>query len=716
MAKKGLRITILDGKVPRLNSWTESATTSLDQVVRWDEQFPGANFGCVFKKGEFWGLDEDVAGVIDRFTNETGITVSTFRVQSSAGRYHWRFKANADSDARLRNITQINFKDQAASVRFNNEQCVCPFSVHPEKHTQYLPVDMDATIQEAPTELISWILDQQVQASKPSAQSATEPRMKIQKGGRDTYLFTRAATLRSNGLDQKEIEAVILRENEELCVPPVDQEQALKCARQGARYEKGDPTPTMTIGGKLPGEAPVPPKQSQTSQEQPIEIIPKPAFRNPTKVIKSLAEYPRWVYEGTIFDDFAELCGKDNFIPHEFFVESLKTIIGAICGHRIQLAGARGQQPSRFYTIVIAPPGIGKSTAGNWAQEMLTGTGLLYEQSQQGAFMNIGCALGTFGSDVGMKKGFLKHSRILQIYDEASSLIEKFGITGSGGPFLDVTDQLYEYTHSYPQMGIKTDKELPVAPEFNNSILGYTTPVRWKNAFLRTHLDGSGFLQRLNIVANKSKKRKTKVFPPDLTGLRDDIVRRIQCLEYQMAEVTMTDEASKMFDDWLEAKEATEEWQSLPEEITGRLTVLIQRNSATLAFFMSGDPIIPNAEKAKEPIQIVCDEDIMTRAIALAEYELRVRQLYRPPEGNNEYALMECAIELHFAEMVQNGEAPEISRNKLFKDLNACRIGITVFDKCVNNLVQEGKLKVGKYEGETRRGRKAQVLTWIGDE
>jgi hypothetical protein len=185
------------------------------------------------------------------------------------------------------------------------------------------------------------------------------------------------------------------------------------------------------------------------SNQTVVETISEEQFRNPVKVKKTLAEYPLWVWEGTVFDEFADLCAVGNYIPKEFFIESLKTIIGAICGHRIQPHRSGGQQPSRFYTTIIAPPGIGKSTGGKWGLDLFLGTGLLYQLSQEGAYVNIGCAVGAFASDSGMKKnGFMKNTRILQVYDEATALIEKFGIDGSGGAFLDAQNQLFEHTKS----------------------------------------------------------------------------------------------------------------------------------------------------------------------------------------------------------------------------------------------------------------------------
>jgi hypothetical protein len=147
----------------------------------------------------------------------------------------------------------------------------------------------------------------------------------------------------------------------------------------------------------------------------------------------------------------------------------------------------------------------------------------------------------------------------------------------------------------------------------------------------------------------------------------------------------------------------------LPTDITGRIQVLVQRNASHLAWLFSGEDVVPNAEKASEPIQVICDEDIMARAIALAEYEIKARQIHQPAPGKNDWAVVEGLIRI----AVKNKGM--IQRNKLFRDIRADNYGIQTFDKAINNLVQEGQVKIGQREGETKRGRKAQIVMWVNE-
>jgi Bifunctional DNA primase/polymerase, N-terminal/Primase C terminal 1 (PriCT-1) len=708
MAKQGLRITPLSGKIAVTKGWQDSATQNTELINAWAKNRSDYNYGCVFKKGEFWAVDEDIAGVIDRFTAESGIIIDTLHVQSSTGRFHWYFKASPESDEILKNITQAQFKDGAASVRVQNEYCVAPFSVHPEKNTAYLPVDINAPIKPAPVEFIKWLLAQQVQPEQ-TAKSAAQDEGPIPDGQRDNVLTAIAGTWRQAGLEYEEIYPALSRVNQERCKPPKPEEDVVRIAKSVCRYPKGYAGPTVLIGGKLPGQAVAQPNHSQQNN---VEIIPAGKFKNPVKVKKSLAEYPLWVWEGTIFEEIAEACGKDNFIPREFVLEAIKTITGAVCGHRIQPQGARGQQPSRWYSILIGPGGIGKSTAVNWLLDMFIGTGLLCELQQELGFVNIGRAKGSFASDSGMKKnGFAKHARILQVYDEISILIEKFSITGSGGSFLDTINQMFEYCPVYPQMSTKDDKltNMP-SREAHNSILGCTTPLRWQNAFGKTNTEQSGFFQRLNIITNASGERVSELHPPDLSELRDRLVKKIQPLEYQMAEVVKTPEAIALQEAWHKAKR--KEWENHPDDIKGRIETLLLRNISQISWLMSGEDVLPDASKSGQPIELVCDEDIIRRAIALAEYEIHARQFHRPIPGDNPYAILENSIERYFQE--NGGE--DVNRSKLYKHLHAERYGELIYTKVLDGLVQRGTIKIGQREGDTRRGRKALVVMWLGEE
>ncbi len=420
-------------------------------------------------------------------------------------------------------------------------------------------------------------------------------------------------------------------------------------------------------------------------------------------------EYPFWAWNGTLYEEFANHCGQDNLIPKEFFIESIKTIVGSICGHRV-LPERMPHQEARFYTILLSEHGgIGKSSAVNWSKELFIGTGLLYDIAQDGpgAFINIGAAQGGFASGSGLiTNGLTRHARILQNYDEVTSLIEKFSITGSGDAFLDAINTLFESGYA-PGNVIRASKikEMPTAP-VHNSILGCSTFEKWNSAFVRTNSESSGFFQRLNIISSKSNDVVPGLKSPDLSALRDKFVRKIQPLEFQIVQVNPTTEATKLLEDWHRDKKT--EWKDYPTDVKGRIQVMSWRNASHLAWLLGGD-FPPNPDGAAEPVIVECDQDVMERAIALAEYEIAVRFSHQPAIGNNEWALVENLIKK------VTKERGQIGRQELYREIRADKFGIRTFDKAIDNLYQEGLIELGQAPGNMRRGRKGQLIAWSND-
>jgi len=681
-------------KIPRAgSSGHKDASSSKAPIDMWWGEIPDANIGVACGASKLIVLDFD-SGAAPAELN----LPKTYTVKSAKG-FHYYYWGTLPTTKMYDQAGQL-----LGDVKSEGGYVLGAGSIHPDGPV-YTVVD-DSPVAEAPLDIIAKLT---AKSSAPKAPTAVgEP---IPLGMHDITLTAIAGKLRQDGLEYDEILAVLIRTCEQQCVGYGSDyvQMCEKIVQSVCKYPKGYAGPTVLIGGKLPGQAVVQPKQTR----EEVEVVPDSVLNNPKPVSKSLAQYPLWAWNGTLYEEFAELCCKDNHIPHEFAIESIKTVIGAVCGHRIQPHGFNDQQPSRFYTILVGPGGGGKSSATKWAINLFIGTGLLCESSQSGAFVNIGCAKAAFASDSGMQKnGFAKHSRILQVYDEVTSVIEKFSITGSGGSFLNSNNELYEYTPTVTSMLTKESKDSSPVREVHNSILGCTTPLRWQNAFKKTNTDNSGFFQRLNIIANQNKKRVAELLTPDFNDIRERFIRKIQALEFQKAVMYKNEEAVALFESWYKSKATEWEGLGLTEDITGRIQVLVQRNACHLAWLMSGADVVPDAEKAKEPIKVFCDEDIMRRAIAIAEYEVKIRQLHKPIEADNPYALVENAIERFFVE----NEGQPVSRRKLYRLLNASRHGSQIFDKCVSNLIQEGLMKIGDREGPKKRGRISQVLIWIGEE
>jgi Bifunctional DNA primase/polymerase, N-terminal len=703
MAALGVPVIRLQpkSKIPMDKAWQTLATTDVSKILAWDAETPSANCACVAKPDGVLFFETDEPGVIERYEKETGDSFRTFRVESRKDRFHFYFLQTPESRS-CGSITQKEIP--FGSLRQNNAYVVSAGSIHPTSGLPYVLVDPSPIIP-IPSGLVAWLISQKakVQTSSPSLRG-NDP---IPLGMHDVTLTAIGGKLRQDGLEREEIEAVLIRTCETRCEGYGEDYVAMcsKIAKSVSRYPAGDPTPTVLIGGKLPGEVTVQQLAKENSAKQEkvgVEVIQE-IVEN--EIQEQVNEYPYWTWNGTLYEDFATLCGENNVVPKEYFIESIKTVVGAICGHRI-LPYKSPNQESRFYSILVGPGGCGKSSAARWARDMFIGTGLIYELAQTGGYTNIGCAQGSFASSSGLiKNGFSKHDRILQVYDEATTMIEKFGIQGSGDSFLDAMNQIFEAGHM-PQLTTKESKDV-ITKVVHNSILGCTTKEKWSSSFVKTNSESSGFFQRLNIISSEEEGRVANWIEPDLTALRDRFVKKIQPLEYQFVEVRKTQEAIDMFEKWFAAKKR--EWKDMSLDITGRINVLVQRNTSHLAWLMSGEDQIPNPEKPDEPIEVLCDEDIMERGIALAEYQIGSRAAHQPTPGKNDWAIVENKIK---KEVKQRGM---MTRSELARLVRADNYGIQTFEKSINNLVAEGHIRIGQREGETKRGRKAQVIIWVQD-
>lgn len=689
-------------KVPIDKSWQILATTDVDKILAWDSETPGANCACVATASGVCFFETDEDGVIERFEKETGESFKTFTVQSRPGRYHFYFSQTPESRA-CGSITQKEIP--FGSFRQDRAYVISANSIHPTTGLPYTIHDSSPIIP-APAGLVAWLISQKAKAqtTSPSLQGA-DP---IPLGQHDVTLTAIAGKLRQDGLEREEIEAVLVRTCEQRCQGYGSDyvEMCKKIAKSVCRYPAGNAGPTVLIGGKLPGQNVTQARAQENSSRPGVELLPADHEIVENKVQATVFEYPYWCWNGTLYEEFATLCGENNVVPKEYFIESIKTVVGSICGHRIYPFKSANQE-SRFYTVLIGPGGCGKSSAARWARDLFIGTGLLYELSQSGAFLNIGAAQGSFASSSGLiKNGFAKHSRLLQFYDEATTMIEKFGIQGSGDSFLDAINQMFEYG-TMPQLTTKDSKEPAITKPVHNSILSCTTKEKWAASFVRTNSESSGFFQRLNIITTDQEDRVANWVEPDLSVLRDRFVRKIQPLEYQNVVVMKTPESIDIFEKWFRDKRSA--WKDLPTDVTGRIQVMVQRNASHLAWLMSGEDVLPNAEKAADPIEVLCDEDIMERALALAEYEIEARQAHQPVAGKNDWAIVENLIK------VAVKRSGSIARSKLNREIRADKYGLQTFDKAINNLVQEGLVKVGQREGEAKRGRKTQILMWVAE-
>jgi hypothetical protein len=298
----------------------------------------------------------------------------------------------------------------------------------------------------------------------------------------------------------------------------------------------------------------------------------------------------------------------------------------------------------------------------------------------------IGAFVGSFGSGVGLVQTFAENPRILQHYDELSKVSEKFKIHGSGQDFLAAINTLFEKT-SCPSNITKGVRIVP--EEAHCSLLGATTPDMWLLTFGGTGTEGSGFFQRLNIVSSEDTRTVPRLRKPDLSQF-SGLVDQVKALKDRPYILKLSPEADALLDRW------QTEWiriQPDTDDVTGRLQVLVQRNAIHLGWLL-GDR--------------VDSVEVIKRAIAVSNHQLRIRRQYKPVMGDSPWAVMENLL----VRKVQS--VKRIERSELYRKVNASRVGLEVFNRSIANLAAEGVFAIEKSSSQGR-GRKAEIVVWCGN-
>ncbi len=430
--------------------------------------------------------------------------------------------------------------------------------------------------------------------------------------------------------------------------------------------------------------------KSETRLAQPEQEIPPPVV---PKKSTTFVVYPFWAWEGTPYHDFAVACTKGNHIPKRFFVEALKTTVGAICGHRLRIPDSGLQ--ARFYTVMLTNGGgMGKSTALEAVARLFVGTGLVNSES---VYENIGCFRGGFGSGPGLLKRFMDSPRVLQQYDELATMVEKLGIKGSGQGFLGAINTLYESDMFPSNITKETDLSTSTPQAVFNSILGCSIQEKWEEMFSSTSADNSGFFQRLNIVYAENVKLVARIYEPDLTQISEALVAKIKPLEASTIVLDILPSAQQILDIWFSSFH--EETKGLPGEVTGRTNVLVLRNAMQIAWLLG---------------RAVIDDDAMRRAIALGEYAWRTRLLCHVAPGKNDVAKLQGQLK-----KVLSVESP-LTRSVLSKRIHAERLGLELLNRALAGAETEGWIFVERGAASAtkagyRGGRKREVIHWVGE-
>jgi hypothetical protein len=431
--------------------------------------------------------------------------------------------------------------------------------------------------------------------------------------------------------------------------------------------------------------------------------------------------YPADAWAGTPYETFDNLCRgteqNPNYIPSAYFINSLMTVVGAVCGHRVLPVFNQGLE-ARFITLLLSEKGgIGKNTIIQWARSPFEFFNLVYSTNSS-AYKKIGCYVGDFGSARGMLEKFLEFPRILQQYGELSTAIEKFNIAGSGTAFRDqILNLADDQTPNWSSIkGMKVPLTAPRA--IHNSLIAGTTEDRFEEMMAQSSWET--LIQRMNIVPTKESRTVFKLVVPDLTPMQNALLPRISLLERYRLLWDLSPEAEKLGTEWYEK---TQDSSTGSGEDIGRIQTYVFRMISHMALWFAplpgvdsetqerinanGGVYLPEGENLEKVWNYEVPAWMMERAIRLAEYQIVARRETMPTRAATMFGQVENLIKKWVCKYLS------MRWIELKRRSHIDRFGHKMCHDCLMNLQTSGILTVKK-NPESELDQRDWVVVWAG--
>ena len=429
------------------------------------------------------------------------------------------------------------------------------------------------------------------------------------------------------------------------------------------------------------------------SEDLPAVEVIKPPVEAVAAETPSI-RYPIEVWEGTEYGEYARRGTQGNFIPPEFFVESLKTYVGAIAGKNMAITNEKSGKP-RFYTILLAGPGTGKNTAidcthdffkvpyatggaliaTDWPPEALVWYPQHRIETRKWSF--IGACRMKMSSASGLARSLPRigkdgkvcnspQDRLIVVYTELAEMFEKLGIEGSGAAMMSVLCDLYDGEEFVVPALADNDS---FGGHLMMSVLAGIQPRKWDIVCAGKGIEGSGFDERINLIPTTNTRTVASLEDPDFGGFKEPFLERITSLEAVPYLVKATAEAKTLANESYQSlKPADEDGPS-----AGRLNVLAWRNALHYSWLVGATTVGVEA---------------VERGMKLARYQLEVRKAYKPLTGDNVTARAANAIQRF---MEKHSIGADVKLRELERAVNANRMGV-VFDSALTLLGTRGRI------------------------
>lgn len=221
-------------KQPLIRDWPHQATCDDLRLSDWLKEFPGCNWGLACgPDSKVFVLDVDGTPghqrleELERQGCQLPQTLRTRTGRPAGQHYFFQWPSNGTV---LKN--SAGKLGTGLDVRGDGGYIVIPPSIHPSG-SAYAFIDEDIPIAPGPR----WLLDMlttTTQVDRPGQMTSGEV---IPEGQRNQTLLSLAGSMRRRGMGRAAIEAALLAENKQRCVPPLNECEVGAIAGSVSRYE-----------------------------------------------------------------------------------------------------------------------------------------------------------------------------------------------------------------------------------------------------------------------------------------------------------------------------------------------------------------------------------------------------------------------------------------------------------------------------------------------
>lgn len=662
-------------KIAFLDNWESLATVDVNQIARWDTEYPNANAAsvAVATPDQVWFLEIDNPEVVHRIQTQTGQKIpSTFRVRSSPGRGHFYWRQTPAS-LQMGNIAQPFVKNGDWSARVDRQYVVSPGSLHPSTGNPYEIVST-ADIIAAPDWLIEWCKSQKEE--KKLVVEADEP---IMKGGRNSSMASLAGRMRAGGFSHDAIEAALLVENALRCQPPLPEDEIKTIANSIAKYAPGVAN-TVLIGGKPPStEIKEPVKQSYIVTVPSVEVVQNEEQKTDVAPMR-YPVFPEFVFPGTsIYEGLVEpYCRVNSRYPDFMFMPAMTILLNYV-GTRVRTR-MNSIKPNIYLGLIGKKGKMHKSASVQDAIRYFEFAGLAGYGNSNMKNAEGRTLVFTVGSTegFGIEMGRLNCKNGILFFDELSMLTSKAGIENSSLASALLT--MYESGNFQNLVKSKKEQYGCEPGTYCASLIFCTTDKNFTTHWSKMSGKSSGLDDRFFFLYQPETFLEPTPFVEVNTTDGALKTRKLidAAVERKIFEMPMTSQLTKM----------------LKETDDDRGEIRAEKFALGFAIDMGKEEI---------------DEECIERALALVDYERKVKKWIKPFEG----ATREASIQLEIQNILQH-HPNGMDVRELYRIIHPERFGTSLWQQVYNGMLRSGWM--AESGGGAKGTAKRLTLLWVPEE